>query len=528
MLYFAQYMRPQYVMNWHHRYLASILDKFFAGDIKRLIVSIPPGHAKSEFTSRLFPAYCLGHNPDKKIILASYAAALAEKMNRDCQKVIDCDEYARVFPDTKLQGTNNNGKYVRNAETFDIVDHEGFLKTVGVGGSITGTRADLAIIDDPHKDRKEAQSALISQGIWDWYTDALLTRLNDDNSGIMIIQTRWAHDDLAGRVLKQMYDAIERGDENVEHWTVINIPAIKVNNDNPDDPREIGEALWPVRYTLRRLRMIESVSKRTFQSLYQGDPQPVQAGGECYKTFDFNLNTYEAKPTADYTVHIDGVYDPMLPLHFSFDFNVNPGMNVGGYQITQEKIGPRIVFHAWKIEEIFLRSPHNTTKGVCKRIREKYQGIHKSTVYIYGDPAGRREDTRLEKGKNDYTIIMQELSCFRIGLRVLTKAPSVEMRILFMCELFSDNVDTVKFHVNKLCKRSIDDFLYIKEESDGTKQKVKAIDPVTGINCEKWGHSSDETEYFIAAAFAGQYGLFLSGGKSTPWTQPKRKTKYSY
>lgn len=515
MLQFAQYMRPSYLMNWHHVYLATMLDLFFKGVIKRLMVFMPPQHGKSEFTSRLFPAYCLGQNPDKKIILASYAASLAEKMNRDCQKVIDSEEYAKVFPQTKLQGTNSNGKYVRNAEVFDIVDHDGYLKTVGVGGGVTGNPADLFIIDDPHKDRKEAQSPQISNGIWDWYTDAMNTRLHND-SGVLLIQTRWAHDDLAGRILQNMNDAIERGDEDVEMWTVITLPAICTHLDNPDDPRKIGEALWPVRHSLRRLNIIRSMSLRTFQSLYQQDPQPVQAGGEAYKTFDYNTNCGE------YT------YNPDIPLHFSFDFNVNPHMTCGVWQIVKEVIGQRVVYHACLIAELCLRSPDNTTKAICRRLREQYGAKHRSIVYVYGDPAGKREDTRMEKGKNDYTIIMQELANFKVGLRVMSKAPAVEMRIQFMCALFADNVDTVKIHLDKRCQKHVDDFLYIKEESDGTKQKQKAIDPVTGINCEKWGHASDETEYFICAAFAGQYGLFQTGGKGVAMTVRPRVSKYKY
>lgn len=515
MLEFAQYMRPQYVMNWHHKRLADALDRFFRGEIKRLMVFMPPQHAKSEFVSRLFPAYSLGHDPDKKIVLTSYASALAEKMNRDCQKVIDSEEYRYVFPQTQLQTTNTNGKYVRNAEIFEVVNYNGYLKTVGVGGSLTGTPADLLIIDDPHKDRKEAQSAMISQGVWDWYTDVAETRLHN-NSGICLVQTRWAHDDLAGRILQNMYDSIERGDEDVEYWTVITIPAIKVNDDDPEDPRRIGEALWPERHSLRRLNLIRSKSLRTFQSLYQQDPQPVQAGGEAYKTFDYNTNC------GDYT------YDPTRPLHFSFDFNVNPGMTCGVYQIAQEKIGERTVFHAFKLADVFLRSPNNTTKGICRQLREMYGARHKSIVYIYGDPNGKREDTRSEKGKNDYTIIMQELANFRCGLRVFDKSPAVDMRIQFICSVLDDVDDHVKLHIDKKCKRTIDDLLYIKEESDGTKQKLKAVDPVTGITCEKYGHASDEMEYFMCAAFAQQYGLFLSGGKGIPMTVGRRTSKYKY
>jgi hypothetical protein len=474
LLRFAGVMHPSYKWNWHHRTIADTLNRFFSGELKRVMVFVPPQHAKSELTSRLFPAWALGKNPDLKIVLASYSASLAESMNRDVQKFIDSEEYGEMFPDTRLQSSGVGGKYIRNAERFDIVDRAGYLKTVGVGGSLTGTPADIAIIDDPHKDREEAKSALISQKVWDWYTDVLKTRLHND-SGVLLIQTRWDDMDLAGRLLKQMHEAMSRGDDNIEYWTVICFPAIKENDSNPDDPRKVGEALWPEKHSLKRLLEIKATSLRTFQSLYQQNPQPVQAGGECYKMFDVNNNTGEFK------------YDPEIPLHFSFDFNVNPYMSCGVFQIYSEMIGERKYFKVFMIEEVCLRSPNNTTKAVCRHLRNKYNN-HQSTCYIYGDPNGMREDTRSEQGFNDYVIIREELANFRPILRIYKKAPSVAKRIDFMNAIFADAIDRLEMKIDKRCTNTINDFLYIKEESDGTKQKLKAIDPITGINSEKYGH----------------------------------------
>ena len=523
---FATYMQPAYTWNWHHHMLAQKLDDFRAGKIKRLMIFLPPQHGKSEFTSRLFPAFCLGHDPDEKIILGSYSASLAESMNRDVQKYMDTEEYQALFPGVKLPAKGSTGKYVRKAGRIDIDGRRGYFKTVGVGGSMTGTPADKLIIDDPHKDRESAKSPLISQKVYEWYLDVAKTRIHND-AGILLIQTRWDVDDLAGRLLKRMEQAIQEGDTDADIWTVICFPAIKETDDNPEDKRAIGEALWPERHNLQRLRAIRAESLRTFRSLYQQDPMPVQAGGECYKSFHYNTNT------GDYT------YDPDLPLHLSFDFNVNPYMSCTVWQIQNvcHAEAPEASSHdlcqlplptAVLLEEICLRSPLNTTQAVCRHIIDKYRHRHRSTAYIYGDPSGMKEDTRREKGHNDYYIIRQELTELKASFRIAAKAPSVHLRISFMNALFAGTINGLSLHLDRKCTNTIADFLYIKEQSDGTKHKQRATDPVTGISSEKYGHLSDSAEYFICTAFNDKYAQFLQGGKTGGIVVGKRKSKYEY
>lgn len=502
---FATYMSPTYVLVWFHIILAQALDDFRLGKIKRLMVFMPPQHGKSELTSRLFPANCFGHNPSEKILLASYAASVAEKMNREIQNYMTSDEYHDLFPKTNLPKAGTGGKYVCNAEHFDIIDKDGkgqkgYLHVAGVGGGLTSMTADKLIIDDPHKDREQAKSATVSNGVWEWYTDVAKTRIHND-SGILLIQTRWDSEDLAGRLLKVQADAMERGDEDIERWTILCFPSIKISDDNPLDPRKVGDALWPQRHSLSRLREIRSTSPRTFQSLYQQDPQPVQAGGECYVDFDYNTNT------GSY------IYDPELPLHFSFDFNVNPYMTCTVNQIHKEMIGDDPLYKIVQIAEICARSPHNSTKGICRIIRDRYKMVHNSTTYIYGDPNGMKEDTRAEKGHNDYYIIKQELADFKPTLRVYSKAPSVWTRIQFMNALFANNIPGLQFHIDKRCANTIADYNYIKIDSDGTKKKEKALDQTTGVNSEKYGHPSDANEYFIPWAFDSQYMKYQRGGK---------------
>ncbi len=142
--------KPDYQTNWHHELLAQHLQRFVNGEIKKLMVFMPPQHGKSELTSRRLPAYLLGKNPKLKIVGCSYSSDLAKSFNRDVQRIIDEKEYQQVFPNTKLNQTNVktiSGSYLRNSDMFETVGFRGFYKSVGVGGSLTGTTVDIAIID---------------------------------------------------------------------------------------------------------------------------------------------------------------------------------------------------------------------------------------------------------------------------------------------------------------------------------------------------------------------------------------------
>ena len=140
---FVVYNKPDYQVNWHHKLLCHYLDRFVRGEITRLMVFMPPQHGKSELVSRQLPAFILGRQPKTKIVLASYSADLASSFNRDCQRIMDGDAYRDVFPDTQLNSSNvvtiAKGNWLRNSDIFEVVGHGGFLKTTGVGGSLTGT-----------------------------------------------------------------------------------------------------------------------------------------------------------------------------------------------------------------------------------------------------------------------------------------------------------------------------------------------------------------------------------------------------
>lgn len=290
LLEFARYTDPKFIASQFHRSYYCILDRFAKGDIKRLIVQCPPQTGKSTGSSRNLPAFMLGRNPDLRIGLASYAATIAQDFNRDVQRIIDTPEYHRVFPDTSLQGGMNvvvKGNYVRNNDVFEIVGHHGSLRAVGRGGSLTSKTIDMAILDDLYKDAGEANSPLIRQRTWDWFTKVVMTRLHND-SQILIVFTRWHKDDVIGRLMDSENVVEIRKWSDIDglgnrDWALVNFEAIKTGEPTELDARERGEVLWPERHSLERMEAQRALDPVGFQCLYQGNPG--NAEGRLYTAF---------------------------------------------------------------------------------------------------------------------------------------------------------------------------------------------------------------------------------------------------
>lgn len=270
---FILHCRRGYSMQPFHRAICSVLQGVEEGRYQRVILSVPPQHGKSEIATRHFPAYLIGRNPARKVVVSSYGGSLAESFNRDAQRVMESEEFRQLFPKVCLPG---RGEAVRNNSLVEIVNEDGVptlgsIKAVGRGAGLTGFPMDIGIIDDPLKDRAEAQSSTIRESLWSWYTDVFETRMHND-SRQLIIQTRWHEDDLAGRVLAR--DGHYHPTDNPRGWMLINFEAIKTEHENPFDTRQVGEALWPERHNLEKLLAVKASNITTFNSLYQGDPKP--------------------------------------------------------------------------------------------------------------------------------------------------------------------------------------------------------------------------------------------------------------
>lgn len=265
---------PGYEVNWHHRVLCRYLDRFVAGEIKRLMVFAPPRTGKSELVSRRLPAYLLGRNPDAHIIACSYGDDLASRMNRDVQRIMDTPAYRAVFPGTTLYGRNvrasAQGHYLRNSDMFEVVGHRGAYRSAGVGSGIVGMGFDWGIIDDPIRNREDAESPTYREKLWEWYTSVFYSRQEKD-ARILLMHQRWHDDDLAARLL-----ALQDTDPSADRWTVVSFPAVLDSAPGADDPRRPGEALWPGKFGLDTLAAIKANDARAWEAMYQQRPRPAE------------------------------------------------------------------------------------------------------------------------------------------------------------------------------------------------------------------------------------------------------------
>ena len=190
---FIIYLDNSYLMGWVHEEICDTLDQFY-DDVKnkkspRLIICMPPRSGKSQIISRNYPAYLFGRDPNLNIITASYSADLSSRFNLDVQRIIDSDAYRSIFPNTLLGG-KAYPQYKKTDSLFEIVNYKGSYRSAGVGGGLTGMGCDILIIDDPLKDRAEANSPTIRNKLMDWYKSTAYTRLSD-GGGVIILQTRW-------------------------------------------------------------------------------------------------------------------------------------------------------------------------------------------------------------------------------------------------------------------------------------------------------------------------------------------------
>lgn len=255
--------RGQWQMAPHLKLLNDALLDVAAGACDRLAVFMPPRHGKSEFLSRWAPAWYLGTYPERRVIQCGYGDEFATSWGRKIRDAIDAAHAEGVFP-------HRVRRDLRAADNWEIEGHSGGLIAAGIGGAITGRGANLLIVDDPIKSRAEADSPTFRKRLWDWYTNDAYTRL-EPGGAVILIQTRWHHDDLAGRLLEQM----ERGDG--DRWRVINLPAIAEDGDLLG--RKPGEALWPERYSVERLERVKRViGAWSFAALFQQGPVPREGG----------------------------------------------------------------------------------------------------------------------------------------------------------------------------------------------------------------------------------------------------------
>ena len=340
LLTFTQKINPRYLPGWVHEDICRRLERFSReveeGKSPRLMLLMPPRHGKSELASRMFPAWHLGRCPDHEFIACSYNVSLAMSFSRKVKEVIQDPVYEAIF-DTRLHPD------FQAAEEWAIKGHRGGYVAAGVGGGITGKGAHILTIDDPVKNAEEANSADLREKLWEWYTSTAYTRLAP-GGGVLVIQTCWHDDDLAGKLQNAM-----RSDDEADTFEVIKYPAVAEFDEYLDPDTDLivdappeghpeltplrlkGEALHPARYDLRRLNQIKrTLPTQWWSALYQQNPVPDEGvyftkdmfrrgpaprASECYVSVAFDFAISE-KQQNDYTVGTVTLLDTDDVLHF--------------------------------------------------------------------------------------------------------------------------------------------------------------------------------------------------------------------
>jgi hypothetical protein len=297
---FASYVYDEYLESWHTRALCDALDRVERGEIRFLIIEAPPRHSKSVHVSQLFPAFIVGKNPDRSVIVSSYSGDLATAHGRETRNLIVGDRYQRVFktrlaPDSKAKGTWNTQKYIAShtpGQEGDWKNAKGAYNAAGVGGSITGKGADVFVVDDSLKDRKEAESQLIRDNVHSWFKSVARTRLTPEGA-MVVMGTRWHQDDLQGRLLEEdpwidYFDFIKNGLGDAK-WVRLRLMAIAEEDEPPN--RLAGEALWPTRYDLDELADIKkSLGPYEWEALYQ--QRPISSETQEFKPTWYKYRTH--------------------------------------------------------------------------------------------------------------------------------------------------------------------------------------------------------------------------------------------
>ena len=248
---FVGEMWSAFIHGKHHEIMADAFERVAKGDLKRLIINMPPRHTKSEFASYLLPAWFLGKYPDKKIIQTAHTAELAVGFGRKVRNLVNSPDYKAIFPNVSLQSDSKAAGRWNTSQGGDYF-------AIGVGGAVTGKGADLLIIDDPHSEQEGASADInVFNRTYEWYTSGPRQRLQP-NGAIVVVMTRWHNKDLTGQVVDA---SIKRG--GADQWEVIELPAIMPS----------GSPLWAEFWKMEELQALKAeLPNSKWMAQYQQDP----------------------------------------------------------------------------------------------------------------------------------------------------------------------------------------------------------------------------------------------------------------
>ena len=276
-LFFVTQMWPGFISGKHHQIMADAFERVAAGDLKRLIINMPPRHTKSEFASYLLPSWFLGKFPEKKIIQTAHTAELAVGFGRKVRNLVQSEHYGKVF-DTKL---SSDSKAAGRWNTHLGGDYF----AIGVGGAVTGKGADLLIIDDPHSEQEAKQgNPAVFDGVYEWYTSGPRQRLQPGGA-IVIVMTRWSKRDLTGQIIKNSEK------EGVNDWEVIDFPAILPS----------GTPLWPAFWKKEELEALKAeLPVAKWEAQYQQNPTSEE--GAIVKRDQWRIWEKDEAPPCDFII----------------------------------------------------------------------------------------------------------------------------------------------------------------------------------------------------------------------------------
>jgi predicted phage terminase large subunit-like protein len=301
-LFFVKQMWPVFISGKHHQIMADAFERVANGELKRLIINMPPRHTKSEFASYLLPAWFLGKFPEKKIIQTAHTAELAVGFGRKVRNLVSSEDYKKVFGTQLSSDSKAAGRW--------NTDKGGDYFAIGVGGAVTGKGADLLIIDDPHSEQEAKQgNPAVYDAVYEWYTSGPRQRLQPGGA-IIVVMTRWSKKDLAGQLLKNS------SKDGTDDWEIIEFPAI-LPSGTPLWPgfwkkeelesikAEIPVAKWEAQYQQNPTSEEGAIVKREYWKIWEGEsPPPCQYIIQSWDT------AFETSNRADYSACTTwGVFD---------------------------------------------------------------------------------------------------------------------------------------------------------------------------------------------------------------------------
>ena len=370
---FCQYVWPEMLVGEHHKRIAAAFDRVVTGECKRLIIAMPPRHGKSQMGSYLFPAYVMGKLPQSKLIVGSHTAELAQRFGRMIRNMVDDEKYKELFPETKLSADSKAAGRWNTSQ-----GGEAFF--IGKGGAMTGRGGDIIILDDI-LDEQDAISDTAMDNTWEWYESGPRQRLQP-NGAIILINTRWKTDDVAGRLLRMQSNI------KADQWEVLEFPAILPS----------GNPLWPGYWKLDELEKVKfSIGLKKWNAQWQQQPTNDEGAvlkrewwrkwkhdepPECEYILQTLDTAYSKKETADFSVI--STWGVFYPTSDSGPNLILLSVNKGRWDFPELKRIAKKEYQYWQPDNVLIEAKATGT-SLQQELRK--MGI---PVTMYS-PGGRRQ-----------------------------------------------------------------------------------------------------------------------------------------